>query len=496
MELFGLLNTFPVPEVLQWAANDRGTGVLVFQRSTVEKRVHLSRGNIVACFSSDPLEYFGRYLLAHRKLSQSELLRAITHCRRQGQRLGHGIVELGLLAESVVQETLSQQISDSICGLFLWPRGVFHFAQEELSPEELLPDPIHVMGIAMEGARWVDEHQRIREVVPHDNVILGLGKAWPGTTLPALARTITEEWIDGMTLEKLYRSVGGVKFRFLEALQVLLQADVLTVRSVGDTPLAVSEEITLRDLLLEQAEKELRRGSSPLSVPLELLGSYYPQLDGRPSGLLPRHPAAHGCATGSTAAPSSRPCSPRTRKTARAARLAAPNPPPPARLPAAPRRPLSGPALQRNGPVAFAVDDAEKAQRLVGRRPELVRGARRDPDAVVGRDLALLAVEDHRAATAQHDDRVGVLVALESRVAARSHLEVSQLEADGFLGLPAPGEHLSRHVAEEAVARLLVLAQLDSTPTEAVVAQDPRPAHAGSSDATRAADAAARSPCW
>lgn len=292
MQLFGLLNTFPVPEVLQWAANDRATGVLVFQRSTVEKRVHLADGNIVACFSSDPLEYFGRYLLAHRKLSQSELLRAITHCRRQGQRLGHGIVELGLLNESVVQEALCQQISDTICGLFLWPRGVFHFAQEELVPEELLPDPIHVMGVAMEGARWVDEHRRIRDAVPHDNVVLGLGGSWPGTDLPALARTVTEEWIEGMTLERLYRSVGGAKFRFLEALQTLLEGDVLAVHSVGDSPQAVSEEITLRDLLLEQAEKELRRGTAPLNVPLELLGSYYPELDGRPSGLLPQHPAA------------------------------------------------------------------------------------------------------------------------------------------------------------------------------------------------------------
>jgi hypothetical protein len=292
MELFGLLNTFPVPEVLQWAANDRATGVLVFQRSTVEKRLHLADGNIVACFSSDPLEYFGRYLLAHRRLSQSELLRTIAHCRKRGLRLGHGIVDLGLMPQESVQEALSEQMSDSICGLFLWPRGIFHFAHEELSPEELLPAPLHALGIAMEGARWADEHRRIRQLVPHDNVVLGLGSAWPGSDLQPLARTVTEEWIDGLSLDALYRSVGGSYFRFLEAVRLLIEDKILEVRSIGQQPVAESEEITVRDLLLEQAEKERRSGAPPLSLPLELLAGYYPLLDSRPSGLLPPPAAA------------------------------------------------------------------------------------------------------------------------------------------------------------------------------------------------------------
>lgn len=292
MELFGLLNTFPVPEVLQWAANDRASGALVFQRSSVEKRLHLAEGNVVACFSSDPLEYFGRYLLAHRKLSKSELLRAIAHCRKSGQRLGHGIVELGLMDEASVQEALSQQMSDSICELFLWPRGIFYFSHEELGAEELLPSPIHVMGIAMEGSRWVDEHSRIREVLPHDNVILGRGPAWPGEDPPPLARTITEEWIGGTPLRMLYRRVGGSSFRFLETVIGLVDAAVMEVQSVGEQPAAETEEITVTDLLLEQAESERRSGAPPLSVPLELLAPYYPQLDGRPAGLLPPKPAA------------------------------------------------------------------------------------------------------------------------------------------------------------------------------------------------------------
>lgn len=292
MELFGLINTFPVPEVLQWAANDRATGALVFQRSGVEKRLHLSEGNIVACFSSDPLEYFGRYLLSHRRLSQSELMRAIAHCRKSGRRLGQGIVDLELMDETAVQESLSQQMADSICELFLWPRGLFYFSHEDLGSEPLLPTPLHVLGIAMEGTRWVDEHSRIRETLPHDNVILGRGPSWPGEELSPLARTITEEWIGGTPLRLLYRRVGGAGFRFLETVMGLVESGVFEVQSVGERPEADSEELTLTDLLLEQAESERRSGAPPLTVPLELLAPYYPRLDGRPSGLLPPKPAA------------------------------------------------------------------------------------------------------------------------------------------------------------------------------------------------------------
>ncbi len=292
MELFGLLKTFPVSDVLQWAANERATGVLVFRHSHAEKRIHLEEGQVVACFSSEPLEFFGRYLLANGLLQQGELLRAIAHCRKQKVRLGQGLVELELLPRGTVQEALRRQIEDSICDVFLWRQGLFYFAQEELEREELLPQPIHTIGLVMEGTRWIDEHALARRRLPHDNLTLRRGPEWPGAELSAFGRHVADAWARGGTLLEHYQRIGGAYFRFLEAAAGLLDRGVFEVESPGSEPETSAGDVPLIELLLEQAESEWRATGGPLALPLALLANHYPHLVGRPSGILPLKPAA------------------------------------------------------------------------------------------------------------------------------------------------------------------------------------------------------------
>jgi hypothetical protein len=292
MELFGLLKTFPVADVLQWAANERATGVLVFRHARAEKRIHLDDGQVVACFSSEPLEFFGRYLLASSLLQQGELLRAIAHCRKQKVRLGQGLVELELLPRDVVESALRRQIEDSICDVFLWRQGLFYFAQEELEREELLPQPIHTVGLVMEGTRWIDEHALIREKLPNDDLVLRKGPAWPGGELAPLARHVADAWSRGGTLLDHYQRLGGSYFRFLEAVAHLLEGGVFEVESPGSRAADSEGDVPLIELLLEQAESEWHAVGGPLALPLTLLANHYPYLVGRPSGILPLRPAA------------------------------------------------------------------------------------------------------------------------------------------------------------------------------------------------------------
>ncbi len=287
MELFGLLKTFAAADVLQWAANERATGVLVFRHSRAEKRIHLDEGQVVACFSSEPLEFFGRYLLASGQLQQGELLRAIAHCRKQKVRLGQGLVELDLLPREVVQESLRCQIEDSVCDVFLWRQGLFYFTQEELEREELLPEPIHTMGLILEGARWIDEHARLRGQLPNDDLTLRKGADWPGGELPPFARHIVDAWTRGSTLTDHYQRLGGSYFRFLEAVEALVRSGVFDVDDPGSGKTHDSDDVPLRELLLEQAESEWHAAGGPLALPLALLANHYPYLVGRPSGLLP-----------------------------------------------------------------------------------------------------------------------------------------------------------------------------------------------------------------
>ena len=190
MDLSGRLSTFPLADLLQWAFHDRCTGELVVRRSHREKRVFFKSGEILACFSDDPAEYYGRHLVLNEMLNKKQVVFALTYCQRRGTRLGVALQELGLLPPEEIQRTLRLQIEDSVCDLFLWRRGVFFFQEHELQEEQLLPEPISTLGLVLEGARWLDEYRRIRETIVLDDVLLLPGPNHGGERRTPMLRRI------------------------------------------------------------------------------------------------------------------------------------------------------------------------------------------------------------------------------------------------------------------------------------------------------------------
>ncbi len=285
MEFSGRLAAFPVGDILQWAANDRRTGALVVRRNRREKRVYFRDGEVIACLSDDPAEYYGQHLLLQGHLNEGQLVKALTHCQKTGSRLGVTLRELGLLSETAVQETLRTQIEDTVCDLFLWRDGVFFFQGQVPPAEEILPEPIHTVGLVMEGTRWVDEYHRIRTVFIHDNVVVCQGPRWPGQKLSPLQKRIAGCVDATRTLAEIYADVRGSHFRFLEAAFDLAVHETLDIRSVGEASASTSQEIRLYDLLLAQAaEEQILLARQHLMVPIELVSRFYPICVNEPSG--------------------------------------------------------------------------------------------------------------------------------------------------------------------------------------------------------------------
>jgi hypothetical protein len=278
MEFSGRLSAFPLGDLLQWAKNDRCTGALVIRRSEREKRIYFHAGEVVGCLSNDSAEYYGQHLVLSGHLSDDQLFHALSHCSTRGVRLGMALRELGLLSPEVIQQTLREQIEDVVCDLFLWQRGIFYFQSEMPQEEEILPEPINVVGLVMEGSRWLDEVTRIRRVLVHDNVVLRRGES-----PPALADLTPVEWrlvdlVDGhKTLGELYRKVRGSYFHFLEGAFRLCIDRALDIEAVGETVDGGTHEMSVYDLLLEQAtEEQVLVARRHMAVPLDLLERCYP----------------------------------------------------------------------------------------------------------------------------------------------------------------------------------------------------------------------------
>lgn len=274
MEFSGRLASFPPEQLLQWAETERRTGSLVVRRSRRQKRVFFVDGKVVACLSDDPAEYYGQYLLLYGYVTESELIQALSHCAQSGKRLGGALIDLGILSEGDVRDTLSHQIQDMVCGLFLWQHGVFYFEDERPPTSEVLPPPIRTMHLVLEGSRWKDEMARFRSLFPHDHVVMRRGRKWDREELSPLERRVTGE-VDGeRTLKQIYSLVRGPYFRVLEAINDLCLREVLDVGEVGDAGDTGTVEISVFDLLLEQAMEEQMREEP--AIPLDVLGRFYP----------------------------------------------------------------------------------------------------------------------------------------------------------------------------------------------------------------------------
>lgn len=277
MEFSGRLNAFPPGELLQWAQNERRTGSLVFRRSRRQKRVYFDHGKVIGCLSDDPADYYGQHLLLNGYLSEPQLVDALGLCVRTGRQLGAVLAESELMTPDQVRSSLRRQIIDSVCGLFLWRSGVFYYEGAAPPPSEITPRPIEVMTLVLEGTRWIDELARIRQVFPHDNVVMRRGPAWPGKDLPPLQQRIVAAVDEETTLEHLHWQVKGAYFRFLEAAYDLCLSEVLDLGAVGEASESTSLELSVYDLLLEQAVEEQNRAvRTEPSVPMGILESYRP----------------------------------------------------------------------------------------------------------------------------------------------------------------------------------------------------------------------------
>jgi hypothetical protein len=279
MEFSGRLAAFPMADLLQWARNEACTGALVIRRSQREKRLYFTGGEVVGCISNDPAEFYGQYLRLHGHLDEGRLSQALNMCTSKGARLGVALSEMGLLPPEVIQQTLRAQIEEQICDLFLWPRGVFYFVAELPAEEEILPEPINVLGLVMEGGRWLDEISRIRRVLVNDEVILVRGELANRRVAERvpLERHVLAAADGERTLGEIFQRVKGSHFRFLEATFRLCVDRALDVVEVPDSVDRTTQELSVYDLLLEQAtEEQVLVAGRRMAVPLDLLERSYP----------------------------------------------------------------------------------------------------------------------------------------------------------------------------------------------------------------------------
>lgn len=165
MSLAGELATMSLADILLWVERGRKTGALHVLRGALEKRIAFASGVIVASWSNDPREYLGQFLVRDRVVTEEDLFRGLLRQEREGRLLGAILVEDGVLTDADLLRVLEEKAEETIYDLFHWTEGKFDFRDGERLEA---PFPVHldVTRVVMEGARRIDEWQRMRAVIP------------------------------------------------------------------------------------------------------------------------------------------------------------------------------------------------------------------------------------------------------------------------------------------------------------------------------------------
>jgi hypothetical protein len=124
----------------------------------------------------------------------------------------------------------------------------------------------------------------MRRVLAHDNIVLRRGPRPPGEGLTLLQHRLVE-MVDGRrTLGELYKIIRGSYFRFMEGAFPLCINMVLDIESVGEAAEMGTHEMSVYDLLLEQAtEEQVLVANRHMAVPLDLLERSYLVWVGEPT---------------------------------------------------------------------------------------------------------------------------------------------------------------------------------------------------------------------
>ena len=261
--LTGSLKTMSLPDLLQWAGSGRKTGTLSLKSGPLHKRIYFKDGAIIGSSSNDTREYLGQFMLSEGIITEQQLKDAFDLQAQTKVMLGRILVKKGLVSEAKVSEILRLKAEETIYSLFLWADSDFVFLENELPPGDQVLISIRVEDVLMEGLRRYDTSKKIRQVLPHNGVILRR----TATPLPpdiaskAFPKRIYDMVDSRRTLADITLETHASEYNVCQVLYVMVQKGYLEVGK-GTAQTAARQPADSPQALMEAAKELIKSGDS------------------------------------------------------------------------------------------------------------------------------------------------------------------------------------------------------------------------------------------
>jgi HD-like signal output (HDOD) protein len=154
----GDLDTFTLPDLLQWLEMSGQSGRATLTRGRVRRSIDLQGGKIVFVSSTLPEERLGTYLIRTGVLTPTAAYSALAENLLTGRSLTRIILERGLATRERLARAVEGLAVEILLASFHWKGASFEF-DPEIPTENILQIQLSLRGqiLAMHGAKALDE---------------------------------------------------------------------------------------------------------------------------------------------------------------------------------------------------------------------------------------------------------------------------------------------------------------------------------------------------
>lgn len=176
MALVGNIQDFGLSDFLYLVDRGYKTGCLHLTHGDETAVLFFEKGKLIYA-SRIETEDVGDLLLRLGKISKEQLdkARQVKTGSGNGMTLIQAVISAEVLSQEELQQALQTHIEESVVyGLFGWPEGEFRFehGQKPEADSPVMPTPVAVEHLIMEGVRRIDEWGRIKDRVPSTDMIV------------------------------------------------------------------------------------------------------------------------------------------------------------------------------------------------------------------------------------------------------------------------------------------------------------------------------------
>lgn len=248
MALVGNLRDFGLSDFLYLVDRGYKTGCLHLERGNDSASLYFDKGKLVTAGRIGGQHRVTEVLVQRGKLTQEQAIVA-SGLSHNGTPLSHILLEHNVISREDLQRTLQQHIEESVYSLFGWPDGEFRFEQNQrpASDAPIVPVPISVENIIMEGVRRIDEWGRIKDRISSTDLVVRFveqsGEKAKGVNLSA------QEWrvfarINGkQTLSEIAQKTNLGEFEVCRIVYGFLTAGLVELQK-RPRPVAAGERAT------------------------------------------------------------------------------------------------------------------------------------------------------------------------------------------------------------------------------------------------------------